>query len=150
MSALPAPITRRDVLSQAHSRPQLQLVVAPKRRRGLIALIVICLLLPAGTIAGVLYLKNSVVNTTLELHNIDQTLRDLAKQRVEIAEDLARLNAPAALASQASELGMVPANDLGYISLADGTLVPPAEPADSTADQSVDQAIDQGGEEVSQ
>jgi hypothetical protein len=143
MSAAPAAVAHRPAGAPrpaVSGRPVLSLVAAPRRRLARAVFVVACTAVLVGALVAVLVLNTAMATAAFEKHDLNAELAQLAESRAHTTELLTKRAAPAALAKEARELGMVPAGSLAFIRLADGKVIGDPQPAKDPAQ------ADDGGE----
>jgi cell division protein FtsL len=140
MSAAPAAAVRRTSVKAPRSAtpPVLRVVAAPKRRRGYIAYLSLCLVLLVTALVGVLSLNTALAQGSFEMHELEGQLANYESEKNQIQEELTQHGAPANLAAKAQELGMVAPQGTAFILLKQGTVVGATGPA--TTDKSAESA----------
>ncbi|MDR1295177.1 MAG: hypothetical protein LBK59_09540 [Bifidobacteriaceae bacterium] len=123
MSAAVKSAPRRIVASDPTPRPVLRVVAPPRRRGGQAVFVVTCAVLLVGALAAVLWLNTTMAADAFEKHQLEENVADLAEQRAMILERLNDHEAPASLADDARELGMMPGTEITYVRLSDGTTI---------------------------
>jgi hypothetical protein len=119
--------------------------VAPKRSRGFVAYVSLCLSLLVGAAGAVLWLNTSLAEGSFEIRDLEIELANMEVRREVINEQLVQRSEPDALAAQAAELGMVESSATGYILLEDGTVLVPPTPAGQESNETAqDGAEDEG------
>jgi len=95
------------------------------------------MLLVAGLIT-LLMLNTSLQQGSFTLHDLRATSGQLADSEDALVESLAKVKSPAHLASEASGMGMVPAQSVAFLRLSDGRVVGVAKPAKAVPGFTVD------------
>ena len=112
-------------------QPRRNLRVVPARRPGSprapFVLLVVALL--AGGLIGLLLLNTSMQNGAFELAELEKKAETLQSKHAQLALEVEQRSTPAALAEQASGLGMVPNANPVFLRLPDGTVVGDPVPA---------------------
>jgi len=111
------------------ARAGLRLVTAPERLRSRAALATVSLVLLAVGLVVLLVLAVSVQRGAYQMRQLRAETASLVEQRQGLAEEIAALQAPQALAAQARGLGMVAAPNLAVIRRSDGAVLGEAKPA---------------------
>lgn len=92
-------------------------------------MIVVCAgLLLAGLLA-VLLLNMSLAEGSFRVHELQRTAGELTESELALEQGITAISSPAALASAASRMGMVPASSPAFLRLEDGAVLGVAEPA---------------------
>jgi hypothetical protein len=135
MSAAPRLDTARArpaARAAATRRPSLALVPARRtapvgalRRTPFVVLVVG--LLGAGLL-GLLALHTALAQDAFELHTLKEDSRTLADREQLLQREVEALRAPEALATRATELGMVPAGPPAFLRLSDGAVLGATDP----------------------
>lgn len=121
-----APRTRR------RDAPRPVLTVVPTAAPSHGGMLVVCAGLLLLGLLGLLLLNMNLAEGSFRAHELQRTAGDLAEAEATLEQEITTLSSPAALASAASGLGMVPASSPAFLSLDDGSVLGVAEPA--TAD----------------
>ncbi|HEX5510978.1 MAG TPA: hypothetical protein VFX41_04640 [Actinomycetales bacterium] len=136
MSASTAP-ARAPRVGQSRRGPRLQVVTPPPTSRSRGPFILGCTALLVVSLLGLLVLNISLSRGAYEVHDLQVRATELTEREQQISEQLASRAAPARLAQDARELGMVPAGAPAFIRLSDGKVLGKPEPAPSAAAPSV-------------
>lgn len=123
MSALPVSAPRRS--TRTSWRPRLRLVRAPSTRSRL-PFLLLCVSILASAMLGALALNTSMAMTAYTISERQVELAELTQAEQQLSSQLEQLSSPGQLAEAATALGMVPAEQLSYIHLEDGTITGPA------------------------
>ncbi|MFV0254404.1 MAG: hypothetical protein ACK5H2_13840 [Beutenbergiaceae bacterium] len=130
MSAMPARApaagSARRVTIRRRWRPRLRIVRAPSAARSRLPFLSLCLAILGGSLLGALALNTAIATTGYEISQRQRELAELTQMEQQLSTQVNALASPAQLALAAGDLGMVPAEGLSYIDLADGTISPPA------------------------
>ncbi|NCT89977.1 hypothetical protein GXB85_03275 [Cellulomonas sp. APG4] len=105
------------------ARPRLAVVHAPRPARTRAPFVLMCMALLAASLLGALVLNTSMAQGEYDRYELQSTLARSAQQQQELTEQLDRASASPALAQRATELGMVPAGNGGYLRLSDGAVL---------------------------
>ena len=106
---------------------ELRVVVgAPKGHAGLVAS---CLLLLTAGLVAVLLLNTSMARGAFVLNDLQAKSSELADTEAALRHAVDAQSAPAELARQALDLGMVPSGSAAFLRLSDGAVLGVAEPA---------------------
>lgn len=124
MSAAPlrvaAPARRPSPSREAPRREHLRPVAAPQHERSLAPFAWLCVMIVIAALGAVLALNTSMAEGAYESRDLKIEIADLHQQRAAALTQLESNSAPGALAQQAQTLGMVPADRMGFITLATG------------------------------
>ncbi len=123
------PRTRAALPVGAPRTARLRLVPAPQRLQSRAALVTTSLAVLALGLVVLLVLAVNLQRGAYEMRGLRADETRLIEQRQGLAERIAALQAPAALAQQARELGMVPAPNSAVMRLSDGAVLGEASPA---------------------
>jgi hypothetical protein len=136
--ARPHPVKRQHPKSTGWTRPRLvasrapQAVVRTGPRRAPFVLLVAGLLI--GGMCSLLALNTAAAAEELRRNALSQSNADLVDDVQQVQAELAARQAPAALASDAAKLGMVPAGNPAFLSIQpDGSVKVLGEPQPATA-----------------
>lgn len=124
MSAMPLRAPRPSI--PARWRPRLRLVRAPAPVRSRLPFLLLCLAILGGAMLGALALNTAMATTAYVIGERQAELAQLSQQEQQLTSEVEQLSSPAQLAEAATRIGMVPAEGLSYINLADGTISGPA------------------------
>ena len=121
-------------------RPALRVVTPVPSRAPRAPFVLFSMLLVGAGLVGLLVLNTVVAQDAFTLHDLDRETAALAEREQLLREEVAALEAPAAVADRASELGLVSAGDPVFVT-ADGRVLgnpvaatappPPPPPAPS-------------------
>lgn len=112
-------------------RPRLRVVRAPAQARTRVPFVLTCIATLAAALLGALLLNTSMAQGAYERYELQTRLAQSAQAQQEMRSHLEELSAPAALATAAQGLGMVPSVTGGYLRLADGAVLGNPAPAGS-------------------
>lgn len=135
MSAMPLRAPRLRPLAPTSWRPRLRLVRAPAPARSRLPFLLLCLTILGGAMLAALALNTAMATTAYVIGDRQAELAQLAQAEQQLTAEVEQLSSPTQLAEAATRIGMVPAEGLSYINLADGTISGPAS-----------ELIDDGGE----
>lgn len=125
-SAAPAtrsqPGRRAGAPSQA-PRTHLRAVQAPEQARSLVPFAWLCAAIIVGALSSVLFLNTSMASGAYERRDLKIEIANLHEQRATLVTKLEQQSAPAQLGQDARRLGMVPAEQFGFLSLADSVVI---------------------------
>lgn len=127
MSAAPlrssAPLRGPSPTRDAPRRERLRPVSAPQHERTLAPFAWLCVAIVLAALGAVLALNTSMAEGAYESRDLKVEIADLHQQRATALTQLESNAAPGALAQQAQTLGMVPADNIGFITLATGQVL---------------------------
>lgn len=118
-----APRTRR----REAPRPVLTVVPASAPSHG--GMLIVCAGLLLTGLLAVLILNMNLAEGSFQVHELQRTAGELAETETALEQEITAVSSPAALASAASRMGMVPASSPAFLRLDDGTVLGVAEPA---------------------
>ncbi|MDO8107422.1 hypothetical protein Q6348_09460 [Isoptericola sp. b441] len=113
----------------APPRPRLRVVPAPHRARTRVPFVVLCMVVLAASLLGVLLLNTAMAQGEYERYGLATRLAQAAQRQQELVTQLDQAAAPAELARRAQALGMVPSTTGGYLRLSDGAVLGTPTPA---------------------
>lgn len=90
---------------------------------------VLCVLLLAGGLIGLLVLNTTMAEGSFTLHRLQATSGELTDSEQALTAAIDAQEAPANLAARAAHLGMVPADSAAFLRLSDGKVLGVAKPA---------------------
>lgn len=111
------------------TRPRLRVVTGAPPRHGSAAFGVLCAALLAAGLIGLLLLNTQLAQGSFTLHDLRAASDQLADTEDALTQSLASSKSPANLAAEASGMGMVPAQSVAFLRLADGRVIGVAKPA---------------------
>ncbi|TRW45063.1 hypothetical protein [Georgenia yuyongxinii] len=127
MSAAPARAPRTFVPSAPRPtpawRPRLSVVPSPRPARSLVPYLLLCAAILSAALLGALLLNTHMAAAAYEIHDQQVALSRLDEAEASLRAQVEEAGAPATLQRRAAELGMVPAQGLRFIRLADGALL---------------------------
>jgi hypothetical protein len=88
-----------------------------------VALAALCVLMLIGGLVALLMVNISLGHGSYELNRLQREGDRLAEQRAALSDGLAQRAAPRELEREARRYGMVPADDVSFISLKDGKVI---------------------------
>jgi len=109
--------------------PRLRVVKGVPLRRGDATFGIVCAILLAAGLIGLLLLNTSMAQGSFTLHDLRTTSDQLADTQGILTQSLDASKSPANLATRASAMGMVPAGSAAFLRLSDGKVIGVAEPA---------------------
>jgi hypothetical protein len=83
----------------------------------------LCVTIILGALASVLVLNTAMARGSYESVSMRREIAEYQQQRVTLLTELEAASAPAGLAAAAQELGMARAERIGFVSLANGTVL---------------------------
>ena len=110
-------------------RTALRVVPAVISSSGHVVFAAVCIALCVAGLVGLLMLNTAIGQGAFELQRLQLQSQQLADTAEALAQQLDTYRSPAALAARARELGMVPAQTVGFLRLSDGAILGTAEPA---------------------
>lgn len=127
-SAAPTSATADSERARASRQP---LSVVPRRapRRSRLSTVVMCALALAAALVGILLLNVQITQGQYQLTELTGQQRALSQENEALTQDIEANSAPQNLAARATDLGMVPAKEVGSIDLGSGAVTPPASSA---------------------
>lgn len=127
MSAMPARAPQlRAPAARTSWRPRLRLVRAPAQARSRLPFLLLCVAILGGAMLGALALNTSMATTAYTISARQVELAQLSQTEQQLNTQLEQMASPTQLAAAADKIGMVPAEGLSYITLANGTITGPA------------------------
>lgn len=123
MSAVPARAPRGAAPRTVSWRPRLAVVPSPAPGRALAPYLMVSVLIVVAALLGALLLNTQMAATAYEIHDRQVELARLDEGEASLRAQVEEAGAPAALQRQAEGLGMVPAEGLRFIELAEGRLL---------------------------
>lgn len=113
-------------------RPVLTAVPAPAPSHG--GMLLVCAGLLLSGLLTLLFLNMSLAEGSFTVHELQRSVGDLSEDEDALEQSITEVSSPAALASRAGRMGMVPASSPAFLRLEDGAILGVAEPAsDETA-----------------
>jgi hypothetical protein len=97
--------------------------------RGGAALGIVCAILLAAGLIGVLLLNTSLAQGSFTLHDLRTTSDQLTDAQGALSQSLDASKSPANLAKRAADMGMVPAQSAAFLRLSDGKVIGVAQQA---------------------
>lgn len=132
-SSLRAPATR--IRRREAPRPVLTVVPAAAPSHG--GMLIVCAGLLLSGLLGLLLLNMSMAEGSFRVHELQRTAGELADAETALEQGITAVSAPAALAEQASRMGMVPAASPAFLDLQSGAVLGVAAPAEASTTFSV-------------
>lgn len=127
----PSPRTRR----REAPRPVLTVVPAAAPSHG--GMLIVCAGLLLSGLLGLLLLNMSMAEGSFRVHELQRSAGELADAEAALEQSITAVSAPAALAEQASRMGMVPAASPAFLDLRSGDILGVAAPAEELSSFSV-------------
>lgn len=118
MSSLPlhtTPATNRP-------RPALRVVRSPRGARSVAGYLLLCATILLAALVTALLLNTHMAVAAYDIHDAQQELNQLEEEEGTLRQQVEEAGTPSRLAERADELGMIPAEEIGYVSLTDGEL----------------------------
>lgn len=112
-------------------QPRLRVVRNPAPARSLVPYLVLCAAILLGALVGALLLNTQMAVGAYELHESHRELNRLVETEASLRQQVEVAGSPAELQRTAESLGMVPAESIGFIRLADGTVLGDPVPAEA-------------------
>jgi hypothetical protein len=127
MSAAPARAPRTSTTSAPRQapawRPRLAVVTSPRPARSFVPYLLLCTAILTASLLGALLLNTHMAATAYEIHDQQVALTRLDEAEASLRAQVEEAGSPATLQRRATELGMVPAEHLRFIRIADGALL---------------------------
>ncbi len=130
-TAVPRRAPGAPVQAPAPTRPRLRVVRAPAHARTRVPFVLTCIGALAAALLGALLLNTSMAQGEYQRYELATRLAQSAQAQQEMRSELERVSSPAALATAAQALGMVPTTSGGYLRLSDGAVLGNPVPAGS-------------------
>ena len=105
------------------SRGHLRAVAAPEQARTLVPFAWACALIIIGALSAVLLVNTSMASGAYERRDLKIEIATLHEQRSSLVTQLEEKSAPARLGADARQLGMQPAHQFGFLSLANNVVI---------------------------
>ena len=128
-----ARVGARALHRPATEQPRLRVVTGAALPRGGAVFGIICAVLLAAGLIGVLLLNTALAQGSFTLHDLRTSSDQLADTQGALSQSLDALKSPANLASRAAGMGMVPAQSAAFLRLSDGKVVGVAQQASAGA-----------------
>ena len=109
--------------------PRLRVVTGAPARRSGAAFGIICAILLAAGLVGLLLLNTALAQGSFVLHDLRATSDQLADTQDALTQSLAVSKSPANLAERAAGMGLVPSQSSVFLRLSDGKVIGVAKPA---------------------
>lgn len=104
-------------------REHLRAVAAPEQVRSMAPFAWLCVSIVLGAMAAVLLLNTTMASGAYERRDLKVEIAQLHQERASLVTQLESNSSPHFLANAASDMGMVPAETLGSISLEDSVVL---------------------------
>ena len=130
-TAVPRRAPGAPVQTPALARPRLRVVRAPAHARTRVPFVLTCIGALAAALLGALLLNTSMAQGEYQRYELATRLAQSAQAQQEMRSELEAVSSPAALATAAQALGMVPTTSGGYLRLSDGAVLGNPVPAGS-------------------
>lgn len=101
----------------------LHAVATPEQARSLVPFAVTCVLILLGALGAVLLINTHMTEGAFERRDLKIEIATLHQERDALVSELESNSAPRYLAAAASDLGMVPASALGFVSIEDSAVL---------------------------
>lgn len=108
---------------------RLRVVTGAPPKHGGAAFGIICAILLAAGLIGLLLLNTSLAQGSFTLHDLRATSDQLTDTQDALTQSLEGSKSPANLAARAASMGMVPAQSAAFLRLSDGRVIGVAKPA---------------------
>jgi len=109
--------------------PRLRVVTGAPLHGGGAALVIICAILLATGLIGLLLLNTALAQGSFTLHDLRTTSDQLTDAKSALNQSLDSSKSPANLATRAFSMGMVPAQSAAFLRLSDGKIIGVAQQA---------------------
>ena len=125
----PAPSNRAQPQRRAPGTPNpgrrdhLRAVAAPEQARSLVPFAWTCALIVVGALSSVLFINTSMAGGAYERRDLKIEIANLHEERTSLVTQLEQKSSPDQLGADARGLGMQPAQQFGFISLADTIVI---------------------------
>lgn len=113
----------RSPLTSPPRRDHLRAVAAPEQMRSMVPFAWVCVSIVIGAMAAVLLLNTTMSSGAYERRDLKIEIASLHQERATLVTQLESNSSPQFLANVASDLGMVPAKTLGFVSLQDSIVL---------------------------
>ncbi|WP_061960371.1 hypothetical protein [Demequina flava] len=117
------PSRSRGAAQAPAPRRHLHAVAAPEQARSLAPFAITCVLIILGAMASVLLINTQMTEGAFERRDLKIEIATLHQERAALVSELESFSAPRYLASAADELGMVPAEARGFVSIAESSVL---------------------------
>ncbi|HQY33427.1 hypothetical protein [Actinotalea sp.] len=126
--AVPRP-SERPAPRPAPPAPRLRVVQAPAHGRTRVPFVLLCMAVLAAGLLGALLLNTTMAQGEYQRYELQTRLARSAQEQQRLTAELELAAAPAALATAARDLGMVPTTGGAYLRLSDGAVLGNPVPA---------------------
>jgi hypothetical protein len=109
--------------------PRLRVVTGAPLRHGGAAFGIVCAVLLAAGLLGLLVLNTALAQGSFTLQKLQATSDQLTDSQGALNQSLDAAKSPASLAMRATSMGMVPADSAAFLRLSDGKVIGVAKPA---------------------
>ena len=124
MTAVPVRAPRTTTpRPQPGRRPRLEVVGSPSPARSVVPFLLLCAAVLGAALLGALLLNTQMAATAYEIHDQQVALNRLDEAEASLRAQVEQAGSPAELQRRAQALGMVPAESLRVVHLADGRLL---------------------------
>lgn len=113
----------REARTRPVRRPVLEVVAAPTPVRSLVPYVMLLVSILLAAMVGALVLNTSMAQTSFDIQSRQVELQQLQQRAASLQAQVDTAGSPAALQTAATALGMVPADDIGHLSLAERTIL---------------------------
>lgn len=124
-----ARVGARALNRPANGSPRLRVVPGTPLRRGDAAFGIICVVLLAAGLIGLLLLNTTLAQGSFVLQKLQTTSDQLKDTQGILNQSLDASKSPGNLATLATSMGMVPAQSAAFLRISDGKVIGVAEPA---------------------
>jgi hypothetical protein len=104
-------------------RDHLRAVAAPEQIRSMVPFAWVCVSIVLGAMAAVLLLNTTMASGAYERRDLKIEIASLHQERATLVTQLESTSSPQFLANVASDMGMVPAETSGFVSLKDSVVL---------------------------
>ncbi|WP_152649715.1 hypothetical protein [Demequina oxidasica] len=104
-------------------REHLRAVAAPEQVRSMVPFAWLCVAIVLGSMAAVLILNTTMASGAYERRDLKIEIASLHQERASLVTQLESNSSPQFLANEAADMGMVPAETLGFVSLKDAVVL---------------------------
>jgi hypothetical protein len=108
--------------AQPRERARLRLVRPPAQARTHVPFVVVCMAILAAALLSALLLNTHLAQGSYTEQKLDVRLAELARTEQQLSAQLDTNRSPEQLAAAAVALGMQPAEQVGWLTLSDGTV----------------------------
>lgn len=122
---------------QAPPGRRLRVVSAPASVRSRAGVVLFCVAMLVAGLVALLLINIGLSHGSYQTFTLQRDLKELRDRKQTLTEEIAAAQAPQELARSARRLGMVPAPEVAFLRLSDGSLSGAAQPAQAAAPPSV-------------